>query len=46
VVDLDILAKLQYWDAEKPMTPVFYATPAFSNSKKSLKNSKNLKENQ
>lgn len=46
VVDLDILAKLQYWDAEKPMTPVFYATPAFSNSKKSLKSSKNLKENQ
>lgn len=46
VVDLDILAKLQYWDAEKPMTPVFYETPAFSNSKKSLKDSKDLKENQ
>lgn len=46
IIDLDILAKLQYWDAEKPITPVFYEIPAFSNSKNALKNSKSTKENQ
>lgn len=42
MVDMWILSKLLYRDAQEPITPVFYSIPAFSNSKDSLKKAKNL----
>ena len=40
MADLWILAKLLYWEAQEPITPVLYNIPAFSKSKDTLNESK------
>ena len=40
MVDIGILARLLYKEAEEPITPVFYNLPVFSNSKNSLNQNK------